>query len=210
MYLPKHFEAKDPSAAMRLMQSAPLATLVTMTPAGLTANLIPLEYVADEGPHGTLRGHVARANPVWREADPAHQVLAVFRGADAYVSPSGYASKREHGKVVPTWNYEVVQARGSLRIVDDAIWLRALVNRLTDHHEHKQQAPWSVNDAPGAYIEQMLRAIVGLEIQVSSMVAKVKASQNRSVADRAGVAAALDAAGSSMAERMAALIRSSG
>lgn len=189
MYLPKHFEQPDRDALVALMRERPLATLVIATPDGPTADLIPLEYVADAGAHGALRGHVARANPLWKHAGaPA---LAVFTGPEAYISPGWYPSKREHGKVVPTWNYTMVQARGTLRVHDDAPWLRALVGRLTDRHEAAQPQPWSVNDAPDDYVQQMLRAIVGIEIELASLVGKWKVSQNRSAADREGVASGL-------------------
>jgi transcriptional regulator len=189
VYLPKHFEQHDRDALIELMRERPLATLIVATPDGPTADLIPLEFLADEGEHGTLRGHVARANPLWRNAGA--QALAVFQGPQAYISPGWYASKKEHGKVVPTWNYTMVQASGVLRAVDDAPWLHALVNRLTDHHEAAQTKPWQVGDAPDDYVQQMLRAIVGFEITLTSLVGKWKVSQNRSAADRAGTAQGL-------------------
>jgi transcriptional regulator len=197
MYLPKHFEQPDRDALIALMRERPLATLVIATPDGPTADLIPLEFAPHDGEHGTLRGHVARANPLWRQAGA--QALAVFAGPEAYVSPGWYASKREHGKVVPTWNYTMVQARGTLRAVDDAPWLRALVGRLTERHEAQQARPWSVGDAPDDYIQQMLRAIVGIEVPLVSLVGKWKVSQNRSAADRAGTAAGLAATHPEMA-----------
>jgi transcriptional regulator len=192
MYLPKHFEQLDRDALVALMRERPLATLVVAKADGPTADLIPLEYVADASPHGTLRGHVARANPMWKHVGA--QALAVFTGPEAYISPGWYPSKREHGKVVPTWNYTMVQARGTLRVHDDAPWLRALVGRLTDRHEAAQPQPWSVNDAPDDYVQQMLRAIVGIEIELVSLVGKWKVSQNRSAADREGVASGLSTA----------------
>jgi transcriptional regulator len=195
MYLPKHFEQPDRGALIALLRERPLATLVIATPDGPTADLIPLEF---DDAANTLRGHVARANPLWRQAGaPA---LAVFTGPEAYVSPGWYPSKREHGKVVPTWNYTMVQARGTLVAVDDAAWLRALVGRLTEHHERLQTEPWSVADAPDDYVQQMLRAIVGIEIPLTSLVGKWKVSQNRSAADRAGVAQGLPASHAAMAK----------
>jgi len=202
MYLPKHFEQTDPAALAALMHEHPLATLVVATPDGPTADLVPLEFHANVGPQGTLRGHVARANPLWRHAGAA--ALAVFQGPQAYVSPNGYPSKREHGKVVPTWNYTMVQARGALRAIEDAAWLRALVGRLTARHEASQPAPWAVSDAPDDYVQQMLLAIVGIEIELTALIGKWKVSQNRSEADRQGVAEALGA------HPMAALVRSPG
>lgn len=186
MYLPRHFEQTDRDALIALVRGRPLATLIVATPEGPSADLIPLEFAPDASEHGTLRGHVARANPLWRHEGAA--ALAVFQGPDAYISPSWYASKREHGKVVPTWNYTMVQARGRLRVVDEAPWLHALVERLTQHHEAAQRAPWQVGDAPADFLAQMLGAIVGIEIPLDSLLGKWKVSQNRSAADRQGVA----------------------
>jgi transcriptional regulator len=197
MYLPKHFEQTDREQIVALMRERPLATLITIAPDGPSADLIPLEFHADEGEHGTLRGHVARANPLWRRAGTA--ALAVFTGPEAYISPGWYASKKEHGKVVPTWNYTMVQASGLLRAVEEAPWLHALVNRLTDHHEATQASPWHVSDAPGDYVQQMLRAIVGIEIPLTSLVGKWKVGQNRSAADREGAAQGLAAEHADMA-----------
>jgi transcriptional regulator len=202
MYLPKHFEQHDREQLIALMRERPLATLITITPDGTSADLIPLEYIADEGEHGTLRGHVARANPLWQRAGTI--ALAVFTGPEAYISPGWYASKQEHGKVVPTWNYTMVQGRGVLRAVDEAPWLHALVQRLTNHHEATQATPWHVSDAPDDYVQQMLRAIVGIEMPLTSLIGKWKISQNRSAADREGTAQGLAAAN---ADEMASLVR---
>ena len=199
MYLPTHFEQRDPATLAAAMRAHPLATLIVATPDGPTADLVPLEFDAGAGPHGRLRGHVARANPLWQHAGAL--ALAVFHGPQAYVSPGWYPSKAEHGKVVPTWNYTMVQARGTLRAVDDAAWLRALVGRLTARHEAAQAAPWAVSDAPDDFIAQMLGAIVGIEIELTSLVGKWKTSQNRNDADRLGVAEALGE------HAMAALVR---
>jgi len=190
MYLPAHFEQTDRAALHALMREHPLASLVTSGPDGLTADPVPLEFDPAEGECGTLTGHVARANPLWRVA-AGQTVLAIFNGPQAYVSPSWYASKAATHKVVPTWNYTVVHARGVLEAVDDAPWLRALVGRLTDRHETPRAAPWAVHDAPADYVQQMLRAIVGIRIPVARLVGKWKVSQNRSEADRLGVAAGL-------------------
>jgi transcriptional regulator len=198
MYLPQHFEQTDRAALIALMVERPLATLIVATPDGATADLLPLEFDAAAN---TLRGHVARANPLWKHAGA--QALAVFQGPEAYVSPGWYASKREHGKVVPTWNYTMVQARGPLRAVQDAPWLHALVTRLTDHHERTQAQPWAVSDAPDDYVAQMLRAIVGIEIPLDSLVGKWKLSQNRSAVDREGTAQGLAATQPEMAALVA-------
>ena len=139
------------------------------------------------GRNGTLQGHVARANPLWRSVAEGAEVLVVFRGADAYISPSSYPSKRTDGKVVPTWNYSVVHARGTIRFFDDEARLHALVSNLTDRFERDRPEPWAVSDAPADYVRAMLRAIVGFEIEITELVGKFKASQNRSAEDRAGV-----------------------
>ncbi len=187
MYLPKHFEQDDPRALAALMREHPLAALVTVQDGEPTADHIPFEYDATSM---TLRGHVARANPLWKLAD-GQSVLAIFRGAQAYVSPSWYATKAEHHKVVPTWNYTVVHAHGRLRALDNAPWLHELVSRLTAQHESASSTPWAVADAPADFVQQMLRAIVGIEIAVDRLIGKWKISQNRSDADRLGVARGL-------------------
>jgi transcriptional regulator len=190
MYLPAHFAQQDVNVLQALMRDHPLATLVADTSQGLSANHVPLLYDSGSGTHGMLLGHVARANPLWQEA-AGREVLAIFHGPQAYVTPSWYASKAEHGKVVPTWNYAVVHAHGTLRVIEDKAWLRGLVVRLTKVHEASRRTPWSVSDAPPDFVEQMLGAIVGLEIPLTRLVGKWKASQNRPAADRAGVAAGL-------------------
>ena len=192
MYLPSHFAEQRPEVLHQLIHDHPLGLLITLggsaDAGGLQANPVPFFLDADPaGGPGILRAHVARANPVWREARADVEALVVFQGAQAYISPSWYPAKAEHGKVVPTWNYVMVQGRGTLRAVDDAQWLRAFVGRLTQHHEAAQAKPWAVTDAPPEYIDSMLRAIVGIEIVLSSLVGKWKVSQNRSVAERTGV-----------------------
>jgi transcriptional regulator len=189
MYLPAHFAQTDPAALQGLMRTFPLATLVSLTPEGPTADHVPLEYDASAGEHGELRGHVARANPLWQRA--GQPVLAVFSGPQAYVSPNWYPSKAATHKVVPTWNYAVVHAHGLLQAEPDAPWLHALVSRLTQAHETPQPAPWAVSDAPDDYVQQMLRAIVGIRIPVTKLVGKWKVSQNRGQADRDGVVTGL-------------------
>ena len=184
MYLPKHFEVTDTAALQALVQARPLATWVTVVDGEPVVNHVPFRLDTTRGEHGTLVGHVARANPVWQRPGPS---VLVFQGADGYVSPSWYPSKREHGKVVPTWNYAVVHAHGTPRIVDDAEGLLAIVSSLTDTHETPRTAPWKVSDAPDDYVAQMLRAIVGIEIPVQRWVGKFKLSQNQPAANRAGV-----------------------
>jgi transcriptional regulator len=203
MYLPSHFEQRDVAELHALMRDHPLATLVTTAAGGLTADAIPLEFDATAQ---VLRGHVARANPLWQHAN-GQAVLAIFNGPQAYVSPSWYPSKAATHKVVPTWNYTVVHARGTLRAVDDAPWVRALVSQLTTRHESGRAAPWSVADASVDYLQQMLRAIVGIEIAVTQLIGKWKVSQNRSEPDRTGVADGLQAEPGEQARAMAALVR---
>lgn len=192
MYLPSHFEEKRIDVLHALQRAHPLGLLVTMSDTGLQANPVPF-LLEPDAPFGTLRGHVARANPLWRETRFDVDALVVFQGPQAYVSPSFYPSKAEHGKVVPTWNYITVQARGRLRAIDDPAWVRALVTRLTQQHESQRSAPWAVSDAPAEYIDTMVRAIVGIEIPLTALVGKWKVSQNRAVADRRGVADGLRA-----------------
>lgn len=187
MYLPGHFAEGRVDVLHALMRAHPLATLVTLTPSGLDANHIPLVVDPDPAPHGTLRGHIARTNPLWRECSRDVEALAVFHGPSAYVSPAWYPTKQATGKVVPTWNYVVVHARGPLRIIDDRAWLRSFVTRLTDRHEAERPEPWKVTDAPAKYIDGMVAAIIGLEIPVTSLVGKWKVSQNRPAQDRDGV-----------------------
>ena len=187
MYLPSHFEQHDTEALRALMREHPLATLVSLQADGPTADHVPLEFDAATR---TLRGHVARANPLWRVAG-GQAVLAVFCGPQTYVTPSWYASKAATHKVVPTWNYTVVHAHGTLQVIEDAPWLHDLVSRLTRHHESPRARPWAVSDAPDDYVQPMLRAIVGIQIPVDRLVGKWKVSQNRSAADRQGVAQGL-------------------
>jgi len=188
MYLPAHFSEARPDVLRGFVRDHPFGLLVTENRAGgIDANSIPFVLDVDGDAPGVLRGHVARANPVWTSARDDVDALVVFQGPHGYVSPAWYPSKSAHGKVVPTWNYVMVQARGRLRAIEDRAWLRDFVGRLTDRHESARAAPWAVGDAPADYIETMLGAIVGIELTLSSLVGKWKMSQNRSEADRAGV-----------------------
>jgi transcriptional regulator len=198
MYLPKHFAQTDIAALHALMDAHPLATLVTHGPEGIDANHIPLHLDAGASANGTLRGHVARANPLARAAAVDGEILAIFQGPQSYISPSGYATKAEHGKVVPTWNYTAVHAWGRLRLIDDPHWLLAQVRTLTATHEAALPHPWQVDDAPADYVEKMLGAIVGIEIVIDRLVGKWKVSQNQPPANQASLVAAL--AGQPMAE----------
>ena len=191
MYLPEHFSESDPAALHRLIESHPLGILVTCQDDLLDANHLPFELDAEAG---LLRCHVARANPVWREADGS-EVLVIFRGAEAYISPTWYPSKHEHHRHVPTWNYQVVHVRGRLRVIDQERFVRGLVGRLTRAHETGEPKPWKMADAPRDYIEQMIAAIVGIEIDISEMTGKFKIGQNREARDRLAAAAELQARG---------------
>jgi transcriptional regulator len=187
LYLPAHFAESRTEVLHALMRARPLATLVTQCDSGLVANHIPVETHAEPAPHGLLRGHIARANPLWREYRTGAEALAIFQGPQVYISPSFYPSKRQTGEVVPTWDYAVVHARGTLRFVQDAAWLRALVVRLTNAHEAPRKVRWQVTDAPPPYIEKMLTLIVGFEFTIGSLTGKWKISQNHPAANQEGV-----------------------
>jgi transcriptional regulator len=197
MYLPKHFEETRVEVLHELIHAHPLGALVTLTPGGLDANHIPFEVDPEPTPFGTLRGHVARANPVWREFSHETDALVIFQGPGTYISPALYPTKQETGRVVPTWNYAVVHAHGPLRVIDDKAWLRDFVTKLTNRHEVDRRDPWHVTDAPADYIDTMLGAIIGLEIPIARLVGKWKMSQNRPAHDRAGVIDGLSQAGDS-------------
>jgi transcriptional regulator len=207
MYLPKHFEEARVEVLHELIRAHPLGALVTLGADGLEANHIPFEVDPDPAPFGTLRGHVARANPVWRELSRGADALVIFQGPATYVSPSWYPSKQEGGKVVPTWNYAVVHAYGTLRAVDDPAWLRAFVEKLTDRHEAGRAARWKVTDAPADYVDKMVTAIVGIELPIARVLGKWKVSQNRPARDREGVVAGLQQQGSDVSTAMAELVR---
>ncbi len=194
MYVPRHFAEDDVAEMHALMRANPLATLVTHGPDGLNANHIPL-LLAD----GSLQGHVARANPLWQAGNVAGEVLVVFQGDDSYISPSGYATKAEHGKVVPTWNYAAVHAYGELRVIDDPRWIFAQISALTATNEAALPQPWAVTDAPADYIEKMLGAVVGIEITITRLLGKWKVSQNQPAVNQASLIAALEKAGDPMA-----------
>ena len=208
MYLPSHFEERDAERLRRFIREHPFGTLVTLTTAGLDANHIPFLLLADTtSAAATLHGHIARANPLWRDLVPDSRALVIFHGPDSFISPSWYPSKRETAKVVPTWNYAVVHAHGALRVVDDVMWLRSHVEALTQEHEGPRETPWAVGDAPADYVDKLLRGIVGLEISVTRLAGKWKASQNRSAADRAGVVEGLEREGLRSGREMAALVK---
>ena len=208
MYIPRHFEQPRIEAMHELMRAHPLATLVTQVSGGLDANHIPLHLSDAPAPFGTLRGHVARANPVWRDfADEA--VLAIFHGPDVYITPSWYPTKQEHGKVAPTWNFAVVHARGALRVIDDAAWVRAHIEALTNFHEKSFSEPWAVADAPHEFTEKLIESVVGIEIVITGLTGKWKASQNQPAQNRAGIIEGLEGCRHRGAAEMAALVAAS-
>lgn len=193
MYTSAHFAA-SPAAVQDLLTAPAAAHLITMTASGILATMLPLHFNPSAGERGALTGHLARNNSQWSE--PAiGEALVIMQGADAYISPAWYASKAEHGRVVPTWNYSTAHVYGTLVIHEDPVWLADHVRRLTDHNEAHSARPWSVDDAPERYIAGQLRAIVGVELLISRIEAKTKLSQNRSEQDVAGVVAGLRASG---------------
>ena len=202
MYVPPAFREDDPAALHAVIREARLSSFVTATKEGLLATPLPLFLVPDEGPHGTLHGHLARANPQWT-LPPIGDAMAVFMGPDAYITPSWYPSKREHGKVVPTWNYVAVHAYGPVEFFEDADRLHEVVTLLTNLHEQPRIEKWAVTDAPAAFVRAQLKGIVGLRMPITHIEGKRKMSQNRPEADRAGVAAGL-AASERAADRAAA------
>ncbi len=207
MYLPSQFEEKRPEVLRQLMREHPLGTLVTVGRKGLSADHVPQEFDPEPAPFGTLRCHLARANPAWREHAKEAEALVIFHGPSTYISPSLYPSKQETGKVVPTYNYAVVHAYGRMRIVEDALWLRGLVDRLTRRHEAARAQPWNITDAPQDYIESMLRAIVGIEIPITRIEGKWKMSQNRAAPDVQGVVQGLASADDAEAVAVSRLVR---
>ena len=187
MYLPTHFAETRVDVMHDLIRAHPFGTLVVLTPDGLDANHIPFEVHQEPAPFGILRGHLARANPVWKNFSAEVDALVIFQGAHAYISPSWYETKKEHGKVVPTWNYAVVHASGPLRVIDDRAWVRQFVEQLTDRHEAHRSDPWKVTDAPSDFVDTMTNAIVGIEVPIMQLTGKWKVSQNRPQKDRNGV-----------------------
>ncbi|WP_198088126.1 FMN-binding negative transcriptional regulator [Variovorax sp. E3] len=198
MYLPPHFAEARTEELHRLMQAHPFGTLVTHHPAtGLDANHIPFELDAGRGEFGTLQAHIARANTLWSDLPAGAEVMVVFRGPQGYISPSWYPSKHETHRHVPTWNYEVVHAHGRLRVVDDEKFVRGIVGRLTRRHEASEPRPWKMADASPDYLGQMLKMIVGLEVEITRLEGKRKLGQNREPRDLGGAIDALRERGAS-------------
>ncbi len=207
MYVPSHFAETRVDVLHGLVRAHPLGALIVLASDGLDANHLPFEIDPEPAPFGTLRGHVARANPVWRHFSPQVDALAIFQGPHTYVSPAWYATKQESGKVVPTWNYAVVHAHGPLLVIDDRAWLRQFVERLTNRYESPRSDPWKVTDAPADFIDTMVGAIIGIEIPVARLTGKWKVSQNRPEKDRVGVADGLMQQPNDAAAAMAQLVR---
>jgi transcriptional regulator len=206
MYIPSAFRDDDLASLHQMIEHTRLAILVTHDEHGMQASHLPLLLRAAEGSHGTLYGHLAKANPQWRALERGAQALVIFAGADAYISPGFYAAKAEHGKVVPTWNYVAVHAYGVARVFHDAPSLLDVVSHLTDKHETGRAMPWAVADAPADYIDKMLGAIVGFALPVARLEGKRKLGQNRSVADvngvREGLSSSADARDQHLARQM--------
>ncbi|MFL6450210.1 MAG: FMN-binding negative transcriptional regulator [Bryobacteraceae bacterium] len=207
MYLPNAFRKEHLETLHSLIRAHPLATLITAGPGGLLANLVPFT-LAHGGEKGILRAHVAKANDQVGALSAGAETLVVFHGPEAYITPSWYVSKQEHGRVVPTWNYAVVQASGTPRVVDDPEWLHAQIKHLTTTQEEKRSAPWKVSDAPEPFVSGQIKAIIRVEIPISKIEGKWKVSQNRSAADRHGVEKGLREEG--ISEEMARLVAQRG
>src|ERR1700744_2164913 len=209
MYQPPLFREDRTEVQHALIRKHPLGLLITAGPAGLLANLFPFLLDADGGEKGTLRLHLARANPQWRELEAIEECLVVFQGPQDYVTPSWYATKRETGKVVPTWNYATVHAWGKPRVMNDDAWLRRQIGDLTDSREKLRAAPWQVDDAPEDFVTAQMRGIVGVELPIARIEGKWKMSQNRPAADRTGVIAGFREAGEA-GEAIAAIVEERG
>ena len=207
MYVPEHFEETRPEVLHRLITQHPLGVLVTYGSGGLDANHLPFELEVREGALGVLHTHVARANAVCRELRSGDEVLVVFRGPDAYISPNWYPSKHEQHRQVPTWNYIVAHAHGRATVRDDERYLRGLVGRLTKRHEASQPRPWRMGDSPQEFIQQMMASIVGIEVAIERLVGKSKLSQNKERRDAEGAVQGLKSLGQDqIADEMTARI----
>lgn len=206
MYLPDHFRVDDVAEMHALIRAHPFAALVSAGASGLYGTHLPT-VLKEEGPFGTIECHLSRANPHWKDLAEGGEAMMIFQGAEAYVTPNWYATKRETGKVVPTWNYAVVHAYGRPAVMDDASWLRRHVGELTDQQERGEAQPWAVTDAPERYIEVMLRGIVGFRFEIARLEGKWKMSQNREMQDRAGVVTGLGARREGDDAEVAALVQ---
>ena len=206
MYVPKHFEESRIDVLHDLIFAHPFSTLVTISSIGINANHIPLHLIQQTGQYGTLQGHVARANPVWSDLVNDVEALAIFQGPNSYITPSWYPTKQEHGKVVPTWNYVTVHVYGTLRVIDDPIWVRNQLELLTTQHKASFNKPWAISDAPDEFTDKMISAIVGIEILITKLIGKWKISQNQPALNQAGVMQGLASLGKLEAAELAAAV----
>lgn len=206
MHIPKKFEQNDPEQLRKLINYYPFATLVTYSESGLEANHIPFFLDSSNG-RDVLKGHIAKVNELWKNVSDKSEVLVVFNGPNCYVSPNYYPTKKETGKAVPTWNYVAVHVKGLMSYIYDAQWNLNMINRLTEQHEANQPIPWSISDAPNDYIQKMLPAIVGLEIEVLSIKGQWKVSQNQPERNKQGVVDGLSQYADSDAQKIAELVK---
>jgi transcriptional regulator len=209
MYNPTRFQETRPEVLSALMQQFPLATIITSQDGDICADHIPLQWIVGEQGHGKLIGHVARANPIWKHAN-GQQVLVIFQGPQAYISPNWYASKANDPRVVPTWNYAVVHVRGTLRTVSEPAALLAILRQLTDQHESSQSHPWSVDDAPADYLEKLCAAIVGIELDIATLEGKWKVSQDKTRQNHDSLVHGLQVAGSEHQQALATILQGYG
>lgn len=206
MYVSKHHQLNEPDAVSKLIESHSLGAWVCHPKEGLVANHIPFFLDRTRGPHGTLIGHVARANSVWRQLCPHTPSVVIFQGAQSYITPGWYPGKAEHGKVVPTWNYVVAHVHGSAQVIEDRDWKLDMLNRLTASQEARQTIPWQVGDAPTDYIDKLMQAVVGIEISIDRIEGKLKASQDEALQDRRGTVKGLQMAPDDQSQTMAGLV----
>lgn len=205
MYIPSHFQEQHKDALLELIAKNPLSTIVWQSPDGTFADHIPMFFKASESGNGCLLGHVARNNPLWRYASN-QEVLVIFQGVNAYISPNWYATKQETGKAVPTWNYVAVHVYGKIRAIEDVTWISQQLSTLTSLHEQSQAKPWKMTDAPPDYIERMINAVVGIEIEIMQIIGKSKMSQNQVIDNQQSIGAALNGLDSEMAKSVANLV----
>lgn len=210
MYQPPHFREERLEIQHALIRAHPLGLLISSGEDGLLANPVPFLLDAAAAPKGVLRAHLARANRQWQALAAGQPALVVFQGVDTYITPSWYETKKETGKVVPTWNYAIVQVRGPVRVVEDREWLRRQITALTAEHESSRSEPWAVTDAPEDFVEAQLKGIIGIEMTIETIEGKWKVSQNRPLADRIGVTAGLAAEADPRAAEMERLVRAYG
>jgi transcriptional regulator len=207
MYLPKHFQENRVEVLHDLIRSHPLATLITVANGAPNANHIPMHVIDSPAPFGTLRGHVARANPILGDWKEGCETLAIFHGPNSYITPSWYETRKETGKVVPTWNFVVVHAYGVVRVLDDPVPLREELGTLIDANEARFPEPWSLTDAPAEFTEKLMQHIVAFEMPVTRMIGKWKVSQNQPRKNQEGIVAGLAGSGQEGAEEMAAMVK---